>query len=73
MVYLISFSDNAIQSIVLGAPWFKASKSFCAYISCAALREVDTSRIVSEVLSQPIEGLFCIAFSMVDIWQWHLR
>ncbi|XP_059446866.1 5-formyltetrahydrofolate cyclo-ligase, mitochondrial-like [Corylus avellana] len=68
-----SEEDNAIQSIVLGAPWFKASKSFCAYISCAALREVDTSRIVSEVLSKPIEGLFCIAFSMVDIWQWYVR
>ncbi|KAE8023368.1 hypothetical protein FH972_009074 [Carpinus fangiana] len=50
-----SDEDNAIQSIVLGAPWFKASKSLCAYITCATLREVDTSRIVSEVLSKPIE------------------
>ncbi|XP_062160297.1 5-formyltetrahydrofolate cyclo-ligase, mitochondrial-like isoform X2 [Alnus glutinosa] len=50
-----SEEDNAIQRIVLGAPWFKASKSLCAYISSAALREVDTSRIVSEVLSKPIE------------------
>lgn len=73
LVYLIIFSDNAIQSIVLGAPWFKASKSLCAYISCATLREVDTSRIVSEVLSEPIEGVFCIEFSMIDIWQWHVR
>ncbi|KAK4598294.1 hypothetical protein RGQ29_015672 [Quercus rubra] len=50
-----SEEDNAIQSIVLEAPWFKASKSLCAYVSCAALREVDTSRIVSQVLSKPTE------------------
>uniref|UniRef100_A0A2N9EBY6 5-formyltetrahydrofolate cyclo-ligase n=1 Tax=Fagus sylvatica TaxID=28930 RepID=A0A2N9EBY6_FAGSY len=50
-----SEEDNAIQSIVLEAPWFKASKSLCAYISCATLREVDTSRIVSQVLSKPTE------------------
>ncbi|XP_030956371.1 5-formyltetrahydrofolate cyclo-ligase, mitochondrial-like isoform X1 [Quercus lobata] len=50
-----SEEDNAIQSIVLEAPWFKASKSLCAYISCAALREVDTSRIVSQVLSKPTQ------------------
>ncbi|KAK4842342.1 hypothetical protein QYF36_019868 [Acer negundo] len=49
--------DNAIQNIVLESPWFKASKSLCAYISCATLREVDTSRIVSEILSnQDNEG-----------------
>ncbi|XP_042981469.1 5-formyltetrahydrofolate cyclo-ligase, mitochondrial-like isoform X3 [Carya illinoinensis] len=50
-----SEEDIAIQSIVLGAPWFQASKILCAYISCAALREVDTSRIISEVLSKPVE------------------
>ncbi|KAM3754358.1 hypothetical protein ACB098_03G158800 [Castanea mollissima] len=50
-----SEEDNAIQSIVLEAPWFKDSKSLCAYISCAALREVDTSRIVSQVLSKPTQ------------------
>ncbi|XP_038692719.1 5-formyltetrahydrofolate cyclo-ligase, mitochondrial isoform X2 [Tripterygium wilfordii] len=43
-----SQEDNAIQNIVLEAPWFRASESMCAYISCASLREVDTSRIVSE-------------------------
>ncbi|GLT41598.1 hypothetical protein SLA2020_156500 [Shorea laevis] len=43
--------DSAIQNIVLESTWFKATKSLCAYISSAALREVDTSRIVSEVLS----------------------
>ncbi|KAJ0095931.1 hypothetical protein Patl1_16280 [Pistacia atlantica] len=48
-----SQEDNAIQNIVMESPWFKASKSLCAYISCAALREVDTSRIVSEILSSP--------------------
>ncbi|KAJ7943558.1 5-formyltetrahydrofolate cyclo-ligase [Quillaja saponaria] len=45
--------DNAIQSIVLQAPWFKSSKSICAYVSCDSLREVDTSRIMSEILSKP--------------------
>nr|POE89302.1 isoform 2 of 5-formyltetrahydrofolate cyclo-ligase, mitochondrial [Quercus suber] len=55
-----SEEDNAIQSIVLEAPWFKASKSLCAYISCAALREVDTSRIVSQVLSKPTQGAFSV-------------
>ncbi|KAK3223188.1 hypothetical protein Dsin_010213 [Dipteronia sinensis] len=49
--------DNAIQNIVLESPWFKDSKSLCAYISCATLREVDTSRVVSEILSnQDNEG-----------------
>ncbi|GLU03018.1 hypothetical protein SLE2022_202380 [Rubroshorea leprosula] len=43
--------DDAIQNIVLESPWFKASKSLCAYMSSAALHEVDTLRIVSEVLS----------------------
>lgn len=67
VIYLIPFSDIAIQSIVLGAPWFQASKSLCAYISCAALREVDTSRIISEVLSKPVEGVFCIALSVIYV------
>ncbi|KAB2624636.1 hypothetical protein D8674_016296 [Pyrus ussuriensis x Pyrus communis] len=48
-----SEEDAAIQSIVLNAPWFQSSKSICAYISSPALREVDTSRIVSEILSKP--------------------
>ena len=55
-------SDNAIQSIVLEASWFKARKSLCAYISSPALREVDTSRIISEVLSSPAKGFFFIIF-----------
>ncbi|BBG94146.1 5-formyltetrahydrofolate cycloligase [Prunus dulcis] len=45
--------DAAIQSIVVNNPWFKSSKSVCAYISSPALREVDTTRIVSEILSKP--------------------
>ncbi|KAL1149756.1 hypothetical protein V6Z11_A10G211700 [Gossypium hirsutum] len=40
---LRSQEDDIIQSIVLEAPWFKSSKRLCAYISCSALREVDTS------------------------------
>ncbi|XWS34907.1 hypothetical protein CRYUN_Cryun21dG0077500 [Craigia yunnanensis] len=48
-----SQEDNAIQNIVLESSWFKASKSLCAYISSPALREADTSRIISEVLSSP--------------------
>ncbi|CAN4088186.1 unnamed protein product [Withania somnifera] len=47
---LRSQQDEAIQSIVLEAPWFKACKGLCAYISCSALREVDTSRILSHIL-----------------------
>ncbi|KAL9421344.1 hypothetical protein AB3S75_038833 [Citrus x aurantiifolia] len=52
-----SQEDTAIQDIVLESSWFKASRNICAYISCASLREVDTSRIVSEILSnQTDEG-----------------
>ncbi|KAM7250656.1 hypothetical protein ACFE04_022539 [Oxalis oulophora] len=46
--------DNAIQKLVLESPWFEASKSLCAYISCTALREVDTSKIVAEALSSSV-------------------
>jgi hypothetical protein len=45
------FSDLAIQSTILNSSWFKASKRLCAYISCYRLREVDTSKILAEVLS----------------------
>lgn len=51
---LRSQQDEAIQRIVLEAPWFKACKGLCAYISCSALREVDTTQILSHILkSQP--------------------
>ncbi|XP_040990532.1 5-formyltetrahydrofolate cyclo-ligase, mitochondrial-like isoform X3 [Juglans microcarpa x Juglans regia] len=46
-------SDNAIQSIILESPWFKSGRRLCAYISCSALREVDTSKLLSETLSNP--------------------
>ncbi|KAL6656846.1 hypothetical protein ACP70R_004626 [Stipagrostis hirtigluma subsp. patula] len=42
--------DLAIQSTILNSSWFKESKRLCAYISCAQLREVDTSKILEEVL-----------------------
>lgn len=47
---LRSQEDEAIQRIVMEAPWFKACKGLCAYISCSALREVDTARILSHIL-----------------------
>lgn len=50
---LRSHEDNAIQNVILEAPWFKTCKRLCAYISCKALREVDTSNILSEVLQNP--------------------
>uniref|UniRef100_A0A7N0VKP9 5-formyltetrahydrofolate cyclo-ligase n=1 Tax=Kalanchoe fedtschenkoi TaxID=63787 RepID=A0A7N0VKP9_KALFE len=42
--------DKEIQKVVVEAPWFKSSKGLCAYISCSALREVDTSAILAEIL-----------------------
>ncbi|KAL7139088.1 hypothetical protein ABFS83_09G027800 [Erythranthe nasuta] len=48
---LRSQQDDAIQNIVLDSPWFKSCKRLCAYISCPALREVDTSKILSAILN----------------------
>ncbi|XP_077253654.1 5-formyltetrahydrofolate cycloligase [Tasmannia lanceolata] len=45
--------DVAIQNTVLEASWFQSSTRLCAYISCEALREVDTSKILSEILRDP--------------------
>ncbi|KAH9297913.1 hypothetical protein KI387_029595 [Taxus chinensis] len=45
--------DEAVQKLVLEAPWFKSSTSLCAYISCEGLREVDTSKIISSILHKP--------------------
>lgn len=59
------FSDNAIQSIVLESPWFKSSQRLCAYISCSSLREVDTSKLLSEILQNPAQGLCLLAVSYV--------
>ncbi|GLU12271.1 hypothetical protein SLE2022_289660 [Rubroshorea leprosula] len=50
---LRSHEDDAIQRIVLESPWFKSSQRLCPYISCSALREVDTSRLLSEILQNP--------------------
>ncbi|KAK9278287.1 hypothetical protein L1049_027852 [Liquidambar formosana] len=50
---LLNGGYNAIQSIVLEAPWFKSCQRLCAYISCSALREVDTTKVVSEILQNP--------------------
>lgn len=54
---LRSQEDDAIQSVILEAPWFKSCKALCAYISCTSLREVDTSKLVSHILhNQPEDG-----------------
>ncbi|GAV74392.1 5-FTHF_cyc-lig domain-containing protein [Cephalotus follicularis] len=54
---LRSQQDDAIQRIVLDSPWFKSCKRLCAYISCTSLREVDTSKLLAEILSnQPKDG-----------------
>ncbi|KAL5747332.1 hypothetical protein ACOSP7_024329 [Xanthoceras sorbifolium] len=53
---LRSHEDIAIQKNVLEAPWFKSSQRLCAYIGCNALREVDTSRLLSEILQTPAKG-----------------
>lgn len=53
---LRSQQDNAIQDIILGAPWFKSSRGLCAYISCSALREVDTSKLLSHILQPQPTG-----------------
>ncbi|XP_028781690.1 5-formyltetrahydrofolate cyclo-ligase, mitochondrial isoform X1 [Neltuma alba] len=53
---LRSHQDNEIQNIILGAPWFKSSHRLCAYISCSALREVDTSKLLSHILQDPANG-----------------
>lgn len=45
-----SQEDMKIQNFVLDSSWFKSAKRLCAYISCEALREVDTTTIVSEIL-----------------------
>ncbi|PON34170.1 5-formyltetrahydrofolate cyclo-ligase [Parasponia andersonii] len=50
---LRSHEENVVQDLVLGAPWFKSSQRLCAYISCSALREVDTSKVLSEILENP--------------------
>ncbi|KAL3819337.1 hypothetical protein ACJIZ3_005242 [Penstemon smallii] len=53
---LRSQEDEAIQRIVLEAPWFKSCKRLCAYITCGPLREVDTSKLLSEILNNKDKG-----------------
>ncbi|KAL6524386.1 hypothetical protein OROHE_016057 [Orobanche hederae] len=53
---LRSHEDDAIQRIILEAPWFRSCRRLCAYISCGALREVDTSKILSEILKNTGQG-----------------
>ncbi|XP_065002770.1 5-formyltetrahydrofolate cyclo-ligase, mitochondrial-like isoform X1 [Musa acuminata AAA Group] len=45
-----ALEDVEIQNFVLNSSWFKSCKGLCAYISCKSLREVDTSRIIADVL-----------------------
>lgn len=45
--------DSVIQSNILDSSWFKSCRRLCSYISCEALREVDTSRILTEILRNP--------------------
>ncbi|KAI3685160.1 hypothetical protein L6452_34396 [Arctium lappa] len=52
---LRSHQDDAIQNLILEAPWFKSCKRLCAYISCSALREVDTLKVLQDVLQNPIK------------------
>ncbi|XP_024972512.1 5-formyltetrahydrofolate cyclo-ligase, mitochondrial isoform X2 [Cynara cardunculus var. scolymus] len=52
---LRSHEDDAIQNLILEAPWFKSCKRLCAYISCSALREVDTSKVLQDVLQNAIK------------------
>ncbi|CAL9757548.1 unnamed protein product [Musa acuminata subsp. burmannicoides] len=49
--------DVEIQNFVLNSSWFKSCKGLCAYISCKSLREVDTSRIIADVLKNSEHGL----------------
>lgn len=64
-VFFLIFPDQAIQNAILNSSWFKESKRLCAYISCAQLREVDTSKVLSEVLS-PNSGEYYIQICPLD-------
>ena len=55
LMYLCT--DDAIQHLVLDAPWFKSTRRLCAYISCHALREVDTSKVLAQILQSSDKGL----------------
>uniref|UniRef100_A0A803L8X6 5-formyltetrahydrofolate cyclo-ligase n=2 Tax=Chenopodium quinoa TaxID=63459 RepID=A0A803L8X6_CHEQI len=57
-----AIEDDAIQRLVLDATWFKSCRRLCAYISCRALREVDTTKVLAKILQtsdkdeQKLEG-----------------
>ncbi|KAH7528537.1 hypothetical protein FEM48_Zijuj05G0082600 [Ziziphus jujuba var. spinosa] len=51
--FLHSNNNDEIQRLVLEAPWFKSCQRLCAYITCKALREVDTSKVLYEILANP--------------------
>lgn len=57
MIFSLFNLDEAVQDLVLGAPWFRSCERLCAYISCKPLREVDTSKILSEILEPSVEGV----------------
>lgn len=44
--------DEAIQKHLFSAEWYQNSKRICAYVSCASLREVVTSHILSDLLGK---------------------
>ncbi len=48
-------ADEAIQKHVLATDWFRNSQRVCAYVSCASLREVETSKIVAYLLQRQHE------------------
>lgn len=45
-------TDEAIQKHLFSAEWYQNSKRICAYVSCASLREVVTSHILSDLLGK---------------------
>jgi 5-formyltetrahydrofolate cyclo-ligase len=47
--------DEAIQKHVLAADWFRNSQRVCAYVSCARLQEVETSKIMACLLQRQHE------------------
>ncbi|KAJ4911964.1 5-formyltetrahydrofolate cyclo-ligase protein [Raphanus sativus] len=47
------FLSEPNKNTVLEAPWFKSGRRLCAYISCKSLNEVDTCRILSNILQHP--------------------
>jgi 5-formyltetrahydrofolate cyclo-ligase len=49
-------ADNAIQSHIMSADWYRESNRICAYLSCATLREVSTSSIVEDLLQPGKSG-----------------